>query len=62
MIKVFWPELARNIDDKATAATLGSRESRNVEVVGKIRWFVVIIEGRNACTCLYVQTLNRARH
>ncbi|KAF2179462.1 hypothetical protein K469DRAFT_497627, partial [Zopfia rhizophila CBS 207.26] len=53
VFKVLWPELANDVTDGMTIAT----EPRFQEkIFVKIRWFVVVREGRDCCTCLSIQT------
>ncbi|KAF2087089.1 hypothetical protein K490DRAFT_57161 [Saccharata proteae CBS 121410] len=52
VFKCLWPEPTTMPDNNNTVVTgpMGER------IYAKIRWFVVIREGRNACTCLSIQT------
>lgn len=55
VIKVLWPELVGyNIDDLTVVTAVGPK-FKDEKVFLKIRWFVVIVEGAQWCTCLYVQ-------
>lgn len=47
--KVLWPELLGQ-DNGATTVTKDSRFDE--DIMTKVRWFIVIKEGRNFCTCL----------
>ncbi|OCK85582.1 hypothetical protein K432DRAFT_286426, partial [Lepidopterella palustris CBS 459.81] len=58
VFKVLWPELA---SDKAEGITTASQKWATDKKFGeaifvKIRWFVVVREGHNACSCLPIQT------
>ncbi|OJD34982.1 uncharacterized protein BKCO1_19000171 [Diplodia corticola] len=55
VFKVLWPEPAGNAHAGATFVT----GAFNEPIYNKIRWFVVIREGRDCCTCLSIQTYNR---
>jgi hypothetical protein len=52
VIKIFWPELAGDIMDAKTRVTSTDVRFKNIDMIGKIRWFVVVSTGVNACTCL----------
>ncbi|KAL1638748.1 hypothetical protein SLS58_008672 [Diplodia intermedia] len=55
VFKVLWPEPAGNAQSGVTFVT----GAYNEPIYNKIRWFVVIREGRDCCTCLSIQTYNR---
>lgn len=56
VFKVLWPEPAGNPQAGVTFIT--GPETFNEPIFAKIRWFVVIREGRDCCTCLPIQTYN----
>jgi hypothetical protein len=49
VFRVLWPELAGDANQNITIATTGAFGEQTYY---KIRWFVVIREGHNCCTCL----------
>jgi hypothetical protein len=49
VFRVLWPELAGDVGQNITIATTGAFGEQTYY---KIRWFVVIREGHNCCTCL----------
>jgi hypothetical protein len=49
VFRVLWPELAGDVRQNITIATTGAFGEQTYY---KIRWFVVIREGHNCCTCL----------
>jgi hypothetical protein len=49
VFRVLWPELAGDANQNITIATTGAFGEQTFY---KIRWFVVIREGHNFCTCL----------
>lgn len=53
VFKVLWPEPAGNPQEGITFVTGAFGE----QIYDKIRWFVVIREGYDCCTCLYVSSL-----
>ncbi|KAH7062218.1 hypothetical protein B0J12DRAFT_230432 [Macrophomina phaseolina] len=57
VFKVLWPEPAGNPQSGVTFIT--GPASYGEPIYAKIRWFVVIREGRDCCTCLPIQTYNR---
>jgi hypothetical protein len=50
VFKVLWPELAGDTDKDMTIATAPRFEGE--KIFAKIRWFVVVREGDDCCTCL----------
>ncbi|KAH7378346.1 hypothetical protein BKA66DRAFT_149821 [Pyrenochaeta sp. MPI-SDFR-AT-0127] len=52
VFRVLWPELAGDVKQNITIATTQYGEN----IFYKIRWFVVVREGHNCCTCLSIQT------
>ncbi|KAF2114166.1 hypothetical protein BDV96DRAFT_600889 [Lophiotrema nucula] len=56
VFKVLWPELAGDGNQGVTIAT-GPGYGERVHF--KIRWFVVVREGSDCCTCLSIQTYQR---
>lgn len=54
MFRVLWPELAGDTDQRITIATTSRFDGENFFV--KVRWFVVVREGNDCCTCLSIQT------
>jgi len=51
VFRVLWPELAGDVKQDITIATTGTFVEKTYY---KIRWFVVVREGHNCCTCLLV--------
>jgi len=49
VFKILWPELPRDIDDNISISSVGRFDDA---VISKIRWFVVVREGRSCCSCL----------
>jgi hypothetical protein len=49
VFKVLWPELLGQDNGTATV-TADARFGE--EIMTKVRWFVVVKDGRNFCTCL----------
>jgi hypothetical protein len=49
VFKVLWPELLGQ-DNGTTTITADSRFGERL--MTKVRWFVIVKEGRNFCTCL----------
>ncbi|KAF2251910.1 hypothetical protein BU26DRAFT_246723 [Trematosphaeria pertusa] len=49
VFRILWPELAGDANDNTTIVTTRFQERMSC----KIRWFVVVREGHNCCTCLY---------
>lgn len=52
VFRVLWPELAGDVNQNITIATVTAPFGESVFY--KIRWFVVVREGHDCCTCLYV--------
>ncbi|KAF9640771.1 hypothetical protein BFW01_g12577 [Lasiodiplodia theobromae] len=55
VFKILWPEPAGNWHEGVTFVTGAYGE----QIYNKIRWFVVIREGQDCCTCLPIQTYNK---
>lgn len=53
VFKILWPELPRDIDDNISVSSVGRYDDA---VISKIRWFVVVREGRSCCSCLPILT------
>ncbi|KAF2267708.1 hypothetical protein CC78DRAFT_576699 [Lojkania enalia] len=58
VFRVLWPELAGDINDQNMTLVTTSR-FENEKIFAKIRWFVVVREGNDCCTCLSIQTYSR---
>ncbi|KAF2453991.1 hypothetical protein BDY21DRAFT_116615 [Lineolata rhizophorae] len=56
VFKILWPELPGTSTENMTIAT-EPRFGENIAV--KIRWFVVVREGHDCCSCLPIQTYRR---
>lgn len=55
VFKILWPELAGAVDDDTTVTD----DSRFGEkILAKIRWFMVVSDGRGACTAVPIHTYN----
>ncbi|KAF2681468.1 hypothetical protein K458DRAFT_457051 [Lentithecium fluviatile CBS 122367] len=53
---MLWPELVGSGVDNMTAVTIADSRFPGERVFCKIRWFIVVREGHNCCTCLSIQT------
>jgi hypothetical protein len=51
VFKILWPEPAGDLTGKATIV---SDPEFGEAIASKIRWFVVVKEGNNSCSCLWV--------
>lgn len=54
MFRILWPELAGDTTQNITIATTPRFGGEKFFV--KVRWFVVVREGNDCCTCLSIQT------
>jgi hypothetical protein len=52
VFKILWPELPGFQRDNVTVVS--DVDFTSDQIITKIRWFVVVKEGRESCTCLYV--------
>jgi hypothetical protein len=50
VIKILWPELPGNNVDGMTVISDARFEKE--KIITKIRWFIVVKEGRECCTCV----------
>jgi hypothetical protein len=53
---VLWPELLGTANNKVTIIT---EQTTGEQIATKIRWFVVVREGNNFCSCLPIMTYGR---
>ncbi|TKA51472.1 hypothetical protein B0A49_11857 [Cryomyces minteri] len=56
VFKVLWPELAGDVNDGVTIVS--DPRFSNEHFATKIRWFVVVHEGHDCCSCLPINTYN----
>jgi hypothetical protein len=53
---VLWPELLGTLNNKVTVVT---EQTTGEQIATKIRWFVVVREGNDFCSCLPIMTYGR---